>query len=80
MKNGMNRKLPRDAVATALASQIDCSTFIDSACDGVVATFASAAAFSAKGASTASFGDACCAPSLTRAGTEDALLTAVASP
>ena len=80
MKNGMNRKLPRDAVATALASQIDCSTFIDSACDGVVATFASAAAFSAKGASTASFGDACCAPSLPRAGAEGALLTAVASP
>ena len=38
--NGMNRRSPRDAVETALASQIDCSTFIGSACDGVVATSA----------------------------------------
>ena len=37
-KNGMNRRSPRDdAVATALASQIDCKTFIGSAFDGVVA-------------------------------------------
>ena len=58
----MNRRSPRDdAVATALASQIDCNTFIGSASDGVVATSASAAAFSATGASTASFGDATCA-------------------
>ena len=46
----------RRRVATALASQIDCKTFIGSASDGVVATSASAAAFSATGASTASFG------------------------
>ena len=46
-KNGMNRRSPRDdAVATALASQIDCNTFIGSASDGVVVTSASAAAFS----------------------------------
>ena len=76
----MNRRLPRDAVATALASQIDCSTFIGSDSEGVVAASASAAAFSATGASTALFGDACCAPSLQRADAEDALLTAVASP
>ena len=76
----MNRRSPRDAVATALASQIDCKTFIGSASDGVVAASASTAAFSATGASTASFGDACCAPSLPRAGAEDALLIAVASP
>ena len=76
----MNRSSPRDAVATALASQIDCKTFIGSASDGVVATSASAAAFSATGASTASFGDAFCAPSLPRAGPADALLTTVASP
>ena len=76
----MNRRSPRDAVATALASQIDCSTFIGSASDGVVAASASVAAFSATGASTTSFGDACFAPSLPRTGAEDALLTAVASP
>ena len=58
----MKRRSPRDAVATALASQIDCKTFIGSASDGVVATSASTAAFSATGASTALFGDACCAP------------------
>ena len=77
----MNRRLSRDdAVDTALASQIDCKTFIGSASDGVVAASALVTAFSATGASTASFGDACCAPSLPRAGAEDALLTAVASP
>ena len=76
----MNRSSPRDAVATALASQIDCKTFIGSASDGVVAASASAAAFSATGASTALFGDASCAPSLPRADAEDALLTAIASP
>ena len=76
----MNRRSPRDAVATALASQIDCKTFIGSASDGVVAASASAAAFSATGASTASFGDALCAPSLLpRAGAADALLTTVTS-
>ena len=73
----MNRRSPRATVATALASQIDCSTFIGSASDGVVATSASAAALSATGASTASFDDACCAPSPSSiescAGTEEAL-------
>ena len=75
----MNRRSPRDAVATALASQIDCKNLIGSASDGVVATSASAAAFSTT-ALAASFGDAFCAPSLPRAGAEDTLLPAVASP
>ena len=73
----MNRRSPRDAVATAPASQIDCKTFIGSDSDG---TDALTAAFSATGASTALFGDASCAPSLPRAGAEGALLTVVASP
>ena len=48
----MNRRSPRDAVATALASQIDCKTFIGSASDGVLVVFASTTSRAPAGASS----------------------------